>query len=83
MRTTMDFLQIGRKACLDWVSELPGTLDDGEIKAALKAADLLFEVSATLPATVAARLYYYDRAIEKVAAEEALDKSSPSSKNPT
>ena len=82
MRTTSDFLRIGRKACLDRVSELPCTMDDDEIKAALKAADLLHEISSSLPPDVAARLYYYDRALEKAVAEEAIDKAYPPSKNP-
>jgi hypothetical protein len=74
MRSTLEFLEIGRKACLEQKTELPGPLQDDEIKAALQAADLLAEVEKTVTHHTAARLYYYERAIEK--AKQEVDKSS-------
>jgi hypothetical protein len=69
MRTVIDILTAGRNACLAQQSELPVELADKEIEAALHAADLLYQEASALPSKIAAKLYYYDRAIERARSE--------------
>jgi hypothetical protein len=74
-RTTLEFLELGRRACLAGGDEVQGKLDDAEIPAALHAADLMEAASRTVSPEAAAQLYYYDRAIEMARAEKAAGPS--------